>query len=109
MGSRFPLSLLQGDQRRLRRLLRVVWNTAERRPRAPIRLGIGVILIFLFASIASQFRTEPLGGNNPVLAVLNDILWVLPQAIGIGLGVVLACSLIDRRLVTDLGLDLDQG
>lgn len=89
--------------------LRLIWNDTERRPRAPVRLPVGFILIFLFAGFGSGFSPEPLTSERPVVGAINDLVSVAPQTIGISAGVVLASLLLDRRVLTDLGLDLTRG
>jgi len=102
-------SILRDPNGRLRRPLRLLWNETERRSRVPVRLPVGFALIFLFAGIGSGFSPEPLMGRRPVADAINTLVSVAPQAVGIGGGVVLASLLLDRRAVTDLGLDLTRG
>lgn len=102
-------AIVRGNDRRLRLPFRLVWHETERRPRSLVRLAVGVVVIFLFASLGSQYRVEPFTGRGPFVGVVNQVVWVLPQAVSIAFGVVLASWLLDRRRITDLGLDLDPG
>ena len=102
-------SLIHNDNQQLRLPFRLVWNSDERRPRALIRFVAGSALIFLFAAVGSQYRRSPLTGEGSIIQAINQLIWVLPQAVGISAGVVLVALLVDRRRLTDLGLDVDSG
>ena len=101
--------ILRDSNGRLKRPLRLFWNETEHRARVPVRLPVGFALIFLFAGIGSGVSPEPLPSGRPVAEAINTLVSVAPQAIGIGGGVVLASLFLDRRAVTDLGLDLTRG
>lgn len=103
------LEIVRNSNGRLKWPLRLIWNEIERRPRVPVRLPIGFVFIFLFAGVGSGFRPEPLMSGGPVPGAINNLISVAPQAIGISVGVVLASLLLDRRVVTNLGLDLTRG
>ena len=102
-------SLIRNENQQLRLPFRLVWNDSEHRPRALVRFVTGSVLIFLFAALGSQYRQSPLAGEDPIIQAVNKVVWVLPQAVCISLGVVLAVLLIDRRRLVDLGLDVDSG
>lgn len=102
-------SLIRNENQQLRLPFRLVWNSGEHRPRALVRFVTGSVLIFLFAALGSQYRRSPLAGEGPVIQAINQLVWVLPQAVSISVGVVLAALLIDRRRLTNLGLDVDLG
>lgn len=102
-------SLIRNDGKRVRLPLRLLWNVAEHRPRAPFRLLGGSVLIFVLAGLGNQYGFRPLGGEGPLVDAANQLVGVAPQAVGIGLGVALASLFIDRRRLTDLGLDLASG
>lgn len=108
--SRWSLpSPVRDETGQLRLPFRLVWNDEERRPRALVRLGAGVVLIFLFAGLGSQYAPDLLSGGGQIIGAVDQLVSVLPQAAGISLGVVLACLLLDRRRLTDVGLDVDSG
>lgn len=101
-------SILRDDDHRLRLPIRLVWNDAERRLRAPIRLVVGSALIFVFLAIGNQYTPTLLTGDGPLPDAINRMVGQLPFAISTCIGVALAAILLDRRTVTDLGLDLDR-
>lgn len=94
---------------RLRSLLRVFWNGAERRLRAPVRLVLGFLLFLVLAGAGTQYRPTLLGSDGAIPTVVNMLSRQLPNSLGLALAVVLAAILIDRRRLTDLGLDVDRG
>ena len=87
----------------VRSVVRLVWNRDERRPRAPIRLGLGVAaLLVAILLVGLAFSVLPLTGSlDRLLATFVSIL--LPGIVALGLAVV-----VDRRTLTDLGLGLDR-
>ena len=44
-----------------------------------------------------------------MIQAINQLTWVLPQAVSISAGVILVALLVDRRRLTDLGLNIDSG
>ncbi|MDS0295896.1 CPBP family intramembrane glutamic endopeptidase [Halogeometricum luteum] len=81
-----------------------VWNREERRPRAPVRLGLGVALLLLTIVLVGFVLTFVVGGPGPLdglVATFASIL--LPGLVAVGLAVA-----VDRRTVADLGLGLDR-
>ena len=103
------LELLCNEKGRLRFPIRLVWNDDERRPRSPIRITVGIVLVFLFAGLGGGYRPTPLTGNGPITEAVNNLARGIPQAAGIILGVVLITVLLDRRIFTDLGIALESG
>lgn len=89
--------------------LRLVWNDGERRPRAPIRLVAGIVVVLVFANTGRTLRPSPFAGDGPLAAVANNLIGGIPQSGGIALGVVLVALVVDRRTLTDLGLRLGRG
>lgn len=102
-------AIFRNENGRLRLPIRLIWNDAERRPRSPIRITVGIVLVFLFAGLGGGYRPTPLTGDGPVTEAINNLVRGMPQAAGIVLGVVLVSVLIDRRTFTDLGVDLESG
>jgi membrane protease YdiL (CAAX protease family) len=92
----------------LRRPFRLVWTEVDRRPRFPVRLLAGFVLFLALAGAGNQFRPTLLSGDGPLVRTVNMIGRQLPNAVGLTLAVVVAALLIDRRRLTDLGLQLDQ-
>lgn len=92
----------------LQRLVGVFWNGTERRPRTPFRLGAGFLLFLLLAGAGNQYRPTLLMRDGPIPETINMLSSQLPNALGLGLAVVLAALLVDRRHVTDLGLDVNR-
>ncbi|WP_135306398.1 CPBP family intramembrane glutamic endopeptidase [Haloarcula amylovorans] len=92
----------------LLRLRWVVWNTAERRPRAPIRLVAGLVLFFVLAGAGNQYRPRPFTGNGAIVEALNMLTWQIPNALGLALAVVVAALVVDRRHLSDLGFAIDR-
>jgi hypothetical protein len=93
----------------LRLPLRLLWNDDERRPRAPVRLVVGVVLVLVLANATRTVEPTVLGGDGPVADVLNTLVGGLPQAAGIALGTLLVALVVDRRMLSDLGLGLEPG
>ena len=91
----------------LRLPLRLVWNDDERRPRSPIRITLGLLVALLFADFGRRIRPTPIPSDGPLSEALNELVGGIPQAASIVLGVSIDVVLIDRRRLTDLGVDLD--
>lgn len=87
------------------RFRRFLWNASERRPRMPVRLGIGAIVVV--AAVAGT--TAVIGGavsgaeSIPVLVAA----WLAVQGIP-GIVVLILAAVVDRRTVADLGLGVDR-
>jgi membrane protease YdiL (CAAX protease family) len=101
--------ILRNRNDRLRLPLRLVWNDGERRPRAPLRLAAGVVVVLVFANNGRTLRPSPFAGDGPLAAVANNLIGGIPQSGGIALGVILAALVVDQRVLTDLGLRLGRG
>lgn len=89
------------SRRRLRDRLRYpVWNDAERRPRAPLRLCVAVVLVGLAV----------LGGGAAavVLGLPVPLSTVLPMLAVAG-ATLLVARYVDRRRLSDLGLRREPG
>jgi len=95
---------LRTDDGSLRFPFRLVWNDQERRPRAPIRLVVGVVLVLVLANATRTVEPALLDGGGPIGDVLNTLVGGIPQAAGIVLGVLLVSLVLDRRVLSDLGL-----
>lgn len=91
----------------LKRLPRLVWLSAERRPRAPVRLVVAFLLFLVLAGVGNQYRPRPLTGSGPIVDVTNMLTAQLPNALGLGVAVIAAAILVDRRCLADLGLEID--
>lgn len=86
---------------------RLIWNDDERRPRSPIRITVGIVLVLIFANTGRNIQPTLLTGDNPIIDVVNTFVGGIPQAAMIILGVVLTALILDRRRITDLGLNFD--
>ncbi|WP_277554602.1 CPBP family intramembrane glutamic endopeptidase [Halobaculum limi] len=82
------------------RLRSAVWNAAERRPRTPIRLLVGLLAI-VFSLVAGTLVAVGAGLSSP---------WgtVLPMVAVAGATLVVA-HVVDRRRIADLGLRRERG
>lgn len=100
---------LRNGNDQLRLPLRLVWNDGERRPRAPLRLAAGIVVVLMFANTGRTLRPSPFAGDGPLAEVANNLIGGIPQSGGIALGVVLVALVVDRRVLTDLGLRLGRG
>ncbi|SDM07096.1 hypothetical protein SAMN04487949_0727 [Halogranum gelatinilyticum] len=89
--------------------LRLLWNDNERRPRAPIRLVVGIVLVLTLANTGRTIQPSVLGGDGPITETVNTLIGGVPQAAGIILGVILVSLVLDRRILTDLGLNFRSG
>ena len=86
------------------RPLAPVWNAAERRLRAPLRIVLTVVVVGLVTGGAALL-VESLGlstAAGPVGLVVGAGL----TTVAVGVGVGLAALVLDRRHVRDYGLDL---
>lgn len=87
------------------RLARFVWNGEERRPSAPARLVLGVAVVAVVqvgATLALQAVLP--AERSPLLTALVTYL----QFGLLGVGVLAAALVVDRRTVADLGLGIDR-
>ncbi len=90
-----------------RGLSQVFWNDTENRYRTPLRFGIALILLFLFAiplGLFALFVGLLVGDLGPVATVLGETVSVLALAAA----VVAIAWLIDRRYPHDIGLTTDR-
>lgn len=97
--------IVRNGSGQLRAPLRLVWNDDERRPRAPLRLLVGILVVLVLANTGRTLQPSILAGDGPLAAVVNTLIGGLPQAAGIVLGVLVVAVLLDRRKLTDLGLN----
>lgn len=100
------MSVLENEDGDLRFPFSVFWNSNEGRIRSFFRLLIGFILLFILAAFGNQLRTTFLSGEGPLIQTLNMIAYQLPNAIGILLASILAAKILDRRNISELGLDI---
>lgn len=98
----------RNEDGQLRVPLRLVWNDTERRPRTPLRLLAGILVVLVLANTGRTIQPSILTGDGPLTAVVNTLLGGVPQAAGIILGVILAAVLLDRRELTDLGIKFER-
>lgn len=103
------LQIFRNENEQLRRPLRVVWNDDERRPRAPFRLAVGIVVVLVLANTGRTIQPSVLVGDGPITEVVNTMVGGVPQAAGIVLGVILVALVLDRRVLTDLGLNFERG
>jgi len=83
----------------------LLWNATERRPRAPVRILLAVVLLVI-AAVLGGVAVRALGGpTRPALAPSPAML--VGQATPIPV-VLLAAYGIDRRVPSDLGLGIDR-
>ena len=101
--------ILRDGNDRLRLPVRLAWNDGERRPRAPLRLVAGILVVLVFANNGRTIQPSPFAGDGPVAEVANNLVGTLPQSGGIALGVVLVALVVDQRVLTDLGLRFGRG
>jgi hypothetical protein len=102
-------SIFQDANQQLRRPFRFVWNDTDRRPRFPVRLVVAFVLFVVLAGAGNQFRPTLLAGDGPLVTTINMIGRQFPNAVGLTLAVVVAAVVLDRRRLTDFGLQVDQG
>ena len=89
-------------------VVRLIWLPAERRPRAPLRLIVAFLLFLVLAGAGNQYRPRPMTGNDAIGEVINMLTAQLPNALGLGFAVIIAAILVDRRRLTDLGLEISR-
>ncbi|WP_396611002.1 lysostaphin resistance A-like protein [Haloferax sp. S1W] len=85
----------------------LVWNGAERRPRAPVRLlaaPVVVVLVSIVIGIGLGATVNDLLGTSRLAQFLISLVSVSSSALG---GVLIA-RYIDRRSLSDLGFDIDR-
>jgi membrane protease YdiL (CAAX protease family) len=89
----------------LARARALVWNDAERRPRAPLRLLAGgvVVAVVQFGLVVGVSALASSVWPPVLLAALTLVVIG-----GTGLGALVAGVVIDRRTVADLGLGVDR-
>lgn len=102
------LSPSQKLERQGKRLITTVWNGTEHRLRAPIRLVLGLLLLFILAGIGNEYRPTLVDGTGSLSTAVNMLTRQAPNAIGLALAVVVAAVVIDRRRLADLGLHTDR-
>ncbi|MFC6786793.1 CPBP family intramembrane glutamic endopeptidase [Halobaculum halobium] len=78
----------------------IVWNDAERRPRAPVRLVVALLAI-LVALVAGGVAAAVLGLPVPLSTVL--------PMLAVAAATLLAARYVDRRTIADLGLRAESG
>lgn len=88
----------------VRSVLGIVWNWGERRPRAPVRLGLGVVALLATIVLVGFVLAFALGPTVPFRGLVSRFASILVPGI---LAVVLAV-VVDRRTVADLGLGIDR-
>jgi membrane protease YdiL (CAAX protease family) len=102
-------TVLRDDNQRLRLPFRLIWNDTDQRPQLFIRLILAFVLFIVLAGAGNQFRPTLLSGDTPLIQTVNMIGRQLPNAVGLALATVIAAFVIDRRRLTDFGLQIDQG
>ena len=85
-------------------LFRLVWNRAERRPTAPVRVVTGIALVVVVA-VAVQLGLGVV--LSAVESAVADRLGVFVVYAGLGGGTLTAAVAVDRRAVADLGFGID--
>jgi hypothetical protein len=91
-------------------LRRLVWNADERRPRAPVRLVVGIVVIAL-ALVGTAIGLQafrPLLSSLLVESVPLVALLTVVSGTASVVAVVVVGWAIDRRRVTDFGLGIDR-
>ncbi|WP_299331024.1 CPBP family intramembrane glutamic endopeptidase [Haloplanus sp.] len=96
---------------------RLVWNDAERRPRAPFRVVLFVVVTALLAGGTSAGASVGLGLRARLAAIAGEAVAAATSAVaGIALvggtvtvAILIAGRYIDRRRLRDFGLRLDRG
>lgn len=107
MTNRSPPTILRTKAGQLRYPIRLLWNEDERRLRSPIRIIASILLILTLADVGRRIQPSLLTDDGPVAEALNNLLGGIPQSAAIALGVAFAAILIDRRRVTDLGINVE--
>lgn len=85
-------------------IVSVVWNRRERRLRAPVRLGFGVVALLVTIVIVGFVLNFVLGAPGPFGGLVFTFASILVPG---ALAVLLAVA-VDRRTVADLGLGIDR-
>lgn len=87
-------------------LSQLLWNSTEQRFRAPVRLGLTVLVLLaalLVIVLVGSFVEVFLGSTNAIVVALGQLV-VLAGLIGALLG---ATRMIDKRTLDDFGLAFD--
>lgn len=100
-------AILRTETGQLRYPIRLLWNEDERRLRSLIRIIASILLILTLADVGRRIQPTLLTDDGPIAETINSLLGGIPQASAIGLGVIFAALLLDRRRVTDLGLTIE--
>jgi membrane protease YdiL (CAAX protease family) len=99
----------RSDGRRLGGLRGLLWNDRERRPRALWRLGLAVVLLVVGGVggvlVASGLVALAPSTAGATLTALVAVAARALQLVGFVAGVLAAAWLVDRRQLSDLGLD----
>ncbi|WP_135365952.1 CPBP family intramembrane glutamic endopeptidase [Halosimplex halophilum] len=87
----------------------LLWNDSERRPRAPWRLGLALVVLVVggvggVLGAAGLAALAPSAAGSTLTALVTVAARTL-QVAGFVVGVLAAAWLIDRRYLSDLGLD----
>ncbi|WP_380680223.1 CPBP family intramembrane glutamic endopeptidase [Salinigranum sp. GCM10025319] len=94
----------------LRRLRRLVWNDSERRPRALIRLVVGIVVVAV-ALVATSLLIQSVVSSLPLVTAgsvgFEAFLTVLSGTV-IVVAVALVGWVVDRRRFADFGFGLDR-
>lgn len=92
-----------------RGLRRLVWNDAERRPRAPARTALATVAL-VFAGVAGVLVGNGLTGlaaslGAPALRAVVATPALTAPTVGFVAGILLSARFVDRRTLRDLGLE----
>lgn len=83
----------------------LVWNAAERRPPAPLRLVAATVVVFVLMGVAGV-AVAPLRGGEFASTGATGTLAV---GVAVTVGVLLVARFVDRRRLSDLGLRAERG
>lgn len=83
----------------------LVWNAAERRPPAPLRLVAVVVVVFV-ALLLAGFAVVPLRGGD---VASGGAVGAVASGVAVTGGVLLVARVVDRRRLADLGLRAERG
>lgn len=89
-----------------RGLSQVFWNTGERRPRAPMRFAVSLVLVLsvaLFLGVVAVAVGLAAGSLGPLSAALAELVSLITLVVAV-LGVT---WIVDRRRFRDLGVGLN--
>ncbi|QIB76834.1 CPBP family intramembrane metalloprotease [Haloferax volcanii] len=86
---------------------RLLWNDAERRPRAPFRLLLTPV-VFVAVSLVVGFSLSTALGGLAGSSRLASLVVSLVSVGASGLAALVVARYVDRRTVADLGLGLDR-